>query len=80
MTTYLTPEQASELQASGNAPMQIVDPTTLRVYYVIERGLLAELERRSDLNAIREGIADMKEGRSVPMDQARTTDRAKLVY
>ena len=33
--------------------MQIVDPTTHRVYYVIDSGLLAELERRSDLDAIR---------------------------
>lgn len=79
MISYLTPEQASALQASGNAPMQIVDPATRRVYYVIDSGLLAELERRSDLNAIREGVTDMQAGRSVPIDQARTTDRAVLL-
>jgi predicted transcriptional regulator len=79
MITYLTPDQASALQAGGNAPMQIVDPTTRRVYYVIDSGLLAEMERRSDLDAIREGVADMQAGRSVPIDQARTTDRAMLV-
>jgi predicted transcriptional regulator len=77
MITYLTPDQASALQAGGNAPMQIVDPTTRRVYYVIDSGLLAELERRSDLDAIREGVADMQVGRSVLVDQARTMDRAK---
>lgn len=79
MISYLTPEQASALHAAGNAPMQIVDPTTRRVYYVIDSGLLSELERRSDLDAIREGVADMQAGRSVPIDQARTTDRALLV-
>lgn len=79
MISYLTSEQASALHASGNAPMQIVDPTTRRVYYVIDSGLLAELERRSDLDAIREGVADMHAGRSVPIDQARTTDRATLL-
>ena len=79
MTSYLTPEQASALQAGGNAPMQIVDPTTRRVYYVIDSGMLAELERRSDLDAIREGVADMQAGRSVSIDQARTTDRGLLV-
>jgi hypothetical protein len=62
MITYLTPDQASAMQAGGNAPMQIVDPTTRRVYYVIDSGLLAELERRSDLDAIREGVADMQAG------------------
>ncbi len=36
MISYLTPEQASALHAGGNAPMQIVDPTTRRVYYVID--------------------------------------------
>jgi hypothetical protein len=79
MISYLSPEQASVLQASGNAPMQIVDPTTRRVYYVIDSGLLAELERRSDLDAIRGAVADLREGRSVPIDQARTTDRAVLL-
>ena len=75
MISYLTPEQVSALQAGGNAPMQIVDPTTRRVFYVIDSGLLAELERRSDLDAIREGVSDMQAGSSVPIDQARTTDR-----
>ena len=59
--------------------MQIVDPTTRRVYYVIDSGLFAELERRSDLDAIREGVADMQAGRSISIDQARTTDRGLLV-
>ena len=79
MISYLTPEQASALQAGGNAPMQIIDPTTRRVYYVIDSGFLAELERRSDLDAIREGVADMQAGRSQSIDQARTADRALLV-
>ncbi len=79
MISYLTPEQASALQAGGNAPMQIIDPTTRRVYYVIDSGFLAELERRSDLDAIREGVADMQVGRSQSIDQARTADRALLV-
>jgi len=53
--------------------------TTRRVYYVIDSGLLAELERRSDLDAIREGVDDMQAGRSVPIDRAKTSDRAVLV-
>lgn len=79
MISYLTPEQASALQAGGNVPMQIIDPITRRVYYVIDSGFLAELERRSDLDAIREGVADMQAGRSQSIDQARTADRALLV-
>ncbi len=72
------PEQAPALHASGNAPMQIIDPTTHRVCYVIDIGLAAELERRSDFDAIREGVADMHARRSVPIDPARTTDPAVL--
>jgi hypothetical protein len=41
--------------------------------------LLAEFERHSDLEAIREGVADMKSGHSVPIDQAKTADRIVLV-
>jgi hypothetical protein len=79
MIYYLTPEQSLSLRAGGNAPMQIVDPATRRVYYVIDGGLLAELERHSDLEAIREGVADMKSGHSVSIDQAKTADRIVLV-
>ena len=79
MIYYLTPEQSLSLRAGGNAPMQIVDPATRRVYYVIDGGLLAELERHSDLEAIREGVADMQAGHSVPIVQAKTADRIVLV-
>ncbi len=79
MISYLTPEQASALHAGGNTPMQIVDPPTRRVYYVIDSDFLAELERRANLDAIRERIADMQAGRSLPMNQARTADRAKII-
>ncbi len=79
MTFYLTPEQASALQAGGNAPMQLVDPTTRRVYYVIDSTFLAELERHADLDAIREGIEDMQAGRSLPIEQARIEDRETLL-
>lgn len=41
--------------------------------------LLDELERHSDLEAIREGVADMQAGHSVPLDQAKTADRILLV-
>jgi hypothetical protein len=79
MIPYLTPEQASALHASGDAPMQIVDPTTQRVYYVVDSGFLAELKCRADLEAIREGIADMRAGHSIPIEQARNEDRSQLL-
>lgn len=71
--------QVSALQAFGNAPIQIVDPTTCRVYCVIDSSLLAELERRTDSDAIREGVAGVQAGRSVSINEARTTDRCLLV-
>ena len=79
MTPYLTPEQATALHAGGDVPMQIVDPTNQRVYYIVDSGLLAELKCRADLDAIQEGIADMHAGRSTPIEQARTEDRAQLL-
>ena len=79
MTPYLTPEQANALHAGGDAPMQIVDPTNQRVYFVVDGGLLAELTYRADLQAIRDGVADMRAGRSVPIEQARLEDRAELL-
>ena len=68
--------------SSGDAAMQIVDPATrrvYRVYYVIDIGLLTGLERRSDFDAIREGVADIQAGRSVFIEQARMNDRCLLV-
>ena len=79
MTPYLTPEQSNALHAGGDVPMQIVDPISQRVYYVVDSGLLAELRCRSDLEAIREGIADMRAGRSISIEQAKNEDRALLM-
>lgn len=79
MTPYLTREQATALHEGGDGPMPIVDPTTQRVYYVVDGGLLAELKCRADLEAIREGIADMHAGRVIPIEQARSEDRAELL-
>ena len=41
--------QVSALHAGEDAPLQIVDPTTRRVCYVVDGGLLAELNCRADL-------------------------------
>jgi hypothetical protein len=79
MTFYLTPEQASALHAGGNAPMQLVDPQTQRVYYVIDSSFLAELEQHANLEAIREGVDDIRAGRTLPIDDARIADRAALL-
>lgn len=79
MTFYLTPEQASALQASGNSPMQLVDPKTQRIYYVIDSSFLAELEQHANLEAIRDGVDDMREGRTLSIDEARMADRAALL-
>ncbi len=44
-----------------------------------DEGSASELSPHADLDAILEGIEDMRAGRSRPIDQARIDDRAALV-
>jgi len=74
MILNLTPEQRSALHASDGGPIQLRDEETSAIYVVIDeathRRAMEALREQEDLNAVREGIADMRAGRVVSLDEA----------
>ncbi len=70
MTAKLTPEQAQALHAAGEKPFSVIDPTTNHVYVVVDQAMhlqaMQALLALETTNAIREGLADVEAGRSMP--------------
>lgn len=75
MNTKLTPEQAEALHQNGDE-LTVVDPTTNRIYVVVDQSILAraqavlQRQQEDDLAAIREGVADMEAGRTLSAEEA----------
>lgn len=77
MTPKLTPEQREAL-AHSDGPVLVEDEQTKEVYFLVDALTMNALERQQDLEAIREGIADVKAGRVAPLDEALARIRANL--
>ena len=77
MTPKLTPEQREALDHS-DGPVLVEDEQTKEVYFLVAASTMNALQRQQDLEAIREGIADVEAGRVAPLDEALARIRAKL--
>ena len=68
MSSYRAANRSRRIQTNHNRSQQLQYVSTsdlgciMLCIYVIDSSLLAEFERSSDLDAIREGVADMREG------------------
>lgn len=82
MTEKLTKELAAALHASGNVELQVVDPETSRLYFIVDsethRQAMDALRRQQDRDAIAQGIAEMEAGRGMPLDEAFDDIRSQL--
>jgi hypothetical protein len=77
MTPKLTPEQSAALR-QFEGPMPIEDEQTSQLYFLIDARAWESLRREQDLNAIREGIANMEAGRVAPLNEVMARIRASL--
>jgi hypothetical protein len=78
----LTPDQTKALHAAGDK-LPVIDVTTQQLYVVVdldvhERAMEA-LREREDLEAIREGVAQVEAGEGVSIEEARKQTDAELV-
>lgn len=84
MTPRLTNEQSEALHASGDE-MQILDPSTNKVYVVVEQSIhqkakaAMQLRDEEDLAAIQSGIDDVEAGRTTLAAEAHKRIRENLV-
>lgn len=77
MTPKLTPEQREAL-AHSDGLVLVEDEQTKEVYFLVDASTMNALEWQQDLEAIREGIADVEAGRVAPLDEALARIRANL--
>ena len=83
MSPKLTKELTAALHAAGDNELEVVDPETERIYYVVDADIhrlaMDALRRQQDREAIAKGIAEMEAGEAIPIDQARTLARERLL-
>jgi predicted transcriptional regulator len=77
MTPKLTPEQRDALVHS-DGPVLVEDEQTKEVYFLVNASTMSAWQRQQDLEAIREGIADVETGRVAPLDEALAWIRGNL--
>ena len=83
MTAKLTKEVAAALHPTGERELEVVDPDTSRVYFIVEsethRQAMDALRRQQDRNAIAQGIAEMEAELGIPLADARKLTRDRLL-
>ena len=72
----LTPEQTAALH--GESSMEMLDPSSGKVFVLIEKFLYDVRLNSANVAAIQRGIDDMKAGRGMPLDQAREESLRRL--
>ncbi|MCA9123955.1 hypothetical protein H6770_01050 [Candidatus Peribacteria bacterium] len=84
MTAKLSKELSDALQASGTSEVEAVDPSSGRVYFIVDsethRQAMDALRQRQDREAIAEGIAQMEAGEGKPLDEAFEDMRGRLGF
>ena len=86
MTPKLSKELSDALDANERGPLQVVDPSTERTYFIVEgkthrqaMQALQQQRRQDDHAAIAEGIAQMEAGEVISLDEARKQTEERLL-
>ena len=77
MALKLTPEQRAALKHQGS-PVPVEDDETHEVFFLVDKPTLDELHRQNDLDAVREGFADLENGRLMTLDELDLVIKATL--
>lgn len=82
MTAKLTKELAAALHATGKGELEVVDPETSQLYFIVDcethRRAMEALRRQQDREAIAQGIAEMEAGQGMPLAEAFNDIRSNL--
>ena len=83
MTPKLNQELSEALHAS-ESPLSVVDPTTNRIYILVDHDThqqaMAALQRQRDVAAIQRGIDDMEAGRGRPLEEVDADIREEFGF
>jgi len=78
MPAQLSKELSDALLASGTDAIEVVDPQTQRVYVICDAELHRNAKRILDREAIHDGIQQMRNGDTQPLDAAFDEMRSRL--
>lgn len=82
MIAKLAKEQAAAPRAAGEDELEVVDPETSQLYFIVDgeihRRAMKALRRQQDRSAIEKGIAEMESGEGMPLDEAFDDIRSSL--
>jgi predicted transcriptional regulator len=78
MTPKLTDEQREALNLDGGNPVPVEDEQTHQLYFLVDRTTLETLRHDADHEAIRQGIADMENGRVLTLEELDARIQTKL--
>lgn len=83
MIAKLTKELADALNATDESELEVVDPETSRMYFIVDgethRQAMDALRRQQDRDAIAQGLAEMEAGEGIPVAEARQLTRERLL-
>ena len=83
MTAKLTKELTAALHATGESELEVVDPETSRLYFIVDgethRQAMDALRRQQNHDAIAHGIAEMEAGEGISVAEARKLTRERLL-
>ena len=81
MTAKLNKELSDALHASdGDRLPIIIDPTSNRLYVLVDAEAFEELECQQTRQAIQAGLDSMKAGGGIPLEEADTQMRKELGF
>ena len=80
MATKLSKELSDALQASGAEELEVVDPTTQRLYVICDAEIHQQAKQVLDRESIRVGIQQMENGEGQPLDEAFEEMRTDLGF
>lgn len=84
MTAKLNTESSDALHAAGDSSLEVVDPTTNRVYVIIDsethREAMEALQRQRDIESLQRGIDQAEAGDGIPLEEADRRLRAQFGF
>ena len=84
MAPKLNKELSDALNASDNGEVRAIDPTTNKVYVVVDGDLhqraMTALQQQQDWESIQRGIAQADAGESIPLEEADARIRKELGF
>ena len=84
MAPKLNKELSDALNASDNGEVRAIDPTTNKVYVVVDGDLhqraMTALQQQQDWESIQRGIAQADAGESIPLEEADARIRKKMGF